>query len=63
LLRYAVKKKIENTTQAVNTTPHIDQGKEATLVPSFVNPQKKKKVINGDQEGCRLDLNLSPDES
>jgi hypothetical protein len=24
--------------------------------------QKKKKRINGDQEGCRLDLKPSPDE-
>jgi hypothetical protein len=49
----------------VKNTPHIKSGKGATLVPGTVKLlcQKKKKNVNGDQEGCRLDLKLSPDES
>jgi len=47
------------------TTPYVNQGKGATLVPGTVKllHQKKKKKINGDQEGCRLDLLTAPDES
>jgi len=35
------------------------------LVPGTVKllHQKTKKKVNGDQEGCSLDLKLSPDES
>jgi len=35
------------------------------LVPGTIKLlyQEEKKEINGDQEGCRLDLKPSPDES
>jgi hypothetical protein len=57
--------KKRKTTQAVKTTPHINLGKGATLVPSTVKllHRKKERKINGDQEGCRLGLKLTPDES
>jgi hypothetical protein len=47
--------------QAVKTTPHIVQGRGATLVPGTVNllhhtPQKRRGKSNGDMEGCRLGL-------
>ena len=32
------------------------------MVPGTVKHQKKKEKINGDQEGCRLNLKLSPDD-
>jgi hypothetical protein len=35
-------------------------GTEYRKAPS---PQKGKEKINGDQEGCRLGLKLTPDES
>jgi hypothetical protein len=58
-------KEKRKTTQAVKITPHIDSGKGATLVPGTVKllHQRKKENINGDQEGCRLDLKPSPDEN
>jgi len=47
--------------QAVKTTPHIKQGEGATLVPGTVIllHQKRKIKINGNQEGCGLDLKSS----
>jgi hypothetical protein len=53
------------TTQAVKTTPHINQGKGITLVPGTVNSStnKNKKEVIRDQEGCRLDLKPAPEES
>ena len=58
------KKKKDKTTQAVKTTPHINLGKGATLVPSIVKllTAKRKGKINGDQEGCRLGLKPAPDD-
>ena len=51
--------------QAAKTTPHINQGNRATLVPSTVKLLHREKdgKINGDQEGCRLGLKPAPDES
>jgi hypothetical protein len=37
------RKEKEKTTQAVNTTPHINQGKGATLVPSTVTLLHREK--------------------
>jgi len=65
-LLHAKRKEKKKTTQAVKATPHINLGKGATLVPSTVkllHRKKKRKKINGDQEGCKLDLKPSPDES
>jgi hypothetical protein len=46
------------------TTPHSNLGKGAALVPSKTPPPKETKRINGDREdGCRLVLKPSPDES
>ena len=55
----------KKTTQAVKATPHINQGKGATLVPSTVKllHREKERKINGDQEGCRLGLKPAPNES
>jgi hypothetical protein len=57
-------KKQKKTTQAVESTPHIDQEKGATLVPSTVKllHHEKERKSNGDQEGCRLGLKVAPDE-
>ena len=51
--------------QAAKTTPHINQGNRATLVPSTVKLLHREKdgKINGDQEGCRLGPKPAPDES
>jgi len=57
--------KKRNTRQAVNNhSPHYI-GKGATLVLGTIKllHQKKKEKINGDQEGCRLDLKPPHDES
>ena len=57
--------KRKEKTQAVKTSPHINQGKGATLVPSTVKllHREKERKINGDQEGCRLGLKPAPKES
>jgi hypothetical protein len=49
----------------VKTTPYINQEKGATLVTVEVkrSTAKQKKKVNGDQEGCRLNLRPVPDES
>jgi hypothetical protein len=43
-------KEKEKATQAVKATPHINQGKGATLVPSTVKllHREKERKINGD---------------
>jgi len=48
----------------VKTTPHIEQGKVTSLALGTVKllHQKNKRRINGDQEGCMLDLKPAPDE-
>jgi hypothetical protein len=48
----------------VKATPHSNKGKGATLVPSTVKllHHEKERIINGDQEGCRLDLKMITDE-
>jgi hypothetical protein len=38
------RKKRKKTTQAVKATPHINEGKEATLVPSTVKLLHRKKL-------------------
>jgi len=57
-----VKEKRKNT-QAVRTIPPINERKGATLVLGNVKLLHQKKKVNGDQEGCSLDLKLPPDES
>ena len=55
----------ENYAGSEKPLPTFIQKKGATLVPGTIKLlyQEEKKEINGDQEGCRLDLKLSPDES
>jgi len=49
MMSYKRGKKKKKTTQAVKTTPHINnQGEGATLVPSTVKHRKKEKKIRGD---------------
>jgi hypothetical protein len=51
------KKKGKELRRQSKTTPHNNQGKEATVILSSIVEflhQKKKKKINGDQEGCKL---------
>ena len=59
-------KKKDKTAQAVKkTTPHVNEGEGASLVPGAVRLLYKynKKIINEDQEGCKLGLKPAPDEN
>jgi len=48
----------------VETSPHIDYGKEATIKSSTTfKGRKEGKRVNGNQEGDRLGRGLAPDES
>jgi hypothetical protein len=54
------------TAQAFKTTPHINTIEKDPLwyqVLFISSTTKKKKEVNGDQMGCRLDLKPAPDES
>jgi hypothetical protein len=55
--------KRKRTTQTVKITPHINEGKGATLVLGTVKLLHQKGNIIEDPEGCRLDLKPSSDES
>jgi hypothetical protein len=53
----------KNLRRQWKNTPHINDGNGATLVPVTVKLHQKKKRINGDQEGCRLDLKPASGDS